>query len=136
MSNQDADVGSVGCAILLLVGAFYGLHQCTKSEPPTAEELEEQAAIAEENRYKGFHCLSAWDGSNRSLVNQVTSGLRDPDSFEHIETRITPVNAQTLKHGVSMTFRARNGFGGMNIGRAVGQVDPESCLATNILVDS
>jgi hypothetical protein len=69
------------------------------------------------------------------MVRQIESGLRNPDSFEHIDTLITPVNEQSGKHGVSMTFRAENGFGGMTGGRAIGEVDPITCEASNVVLD-
>tara|TARA_R100001129_G_scaffold50288_1_gene34842 strand:+ start:4749 stop:5147 length:399 start_codon:yes stop_codon:yes gene_type:complete len=87
------------------------------------------------NRAKGFHCLSSWDGSHTGIVREVKAGLRDPDSFEHVDTLITPVQPETGLHGLTMTFRARNGFGGMNLGTAIGEVDPVTCIASNVLVD-
>jgi hypothetical protein len=103
------------------------MRQCS-TPPPTAEQLKAEAAKAKENQRRGFDCLSAWDGSNASLVQQVKDQLRVPDSFEHIETRITPeVNG---KHNIMMEYRAKNGFGGMNVATAVGTVDHQTCDAT------
>jgi hypothetical protein len=103
------------------------MRQCS-TPPPTAEQLKAEAAKAEEDQRRGFHCLSGWDGSNASLVQQVKDQLREPDSFEHIETRITPeVNG---KHNIMMEYRARNGFGGMNVATAIGTVDHHTCQAT------
>lgn len=95
-----------------------------------AEAEAAQAAAAKEksDRISGFHCLSAWDGSNRSFVRQVKAQLRDPDSFDHDETRISPV--KNGQHLVTMRYRARNGFGGMNVATAIGSVDAASCEAT------
>jgi len=95
-----------------------------------AEDRAERAAAASaeaEDRRKGFHCLSGWDGSNRSFVTQVERAMRNPDSFEHVETRISPVNEG--EHGVWMTFRAENGFGGLNVERMYARIDHESCAA-------
>lgn len=125
----------MGCGLIIMLAGLFGLHQCMKSDPPSQEELRAQVEAAAENRRKGFHCLSGWDGSNSSMVRQVKATLRDPDSFEHIDTLITPVHVETGKHGISMTFRAKNGFGGYNVGRAVGEVDPRSCNAANVVVD-
>jgi len=86
-----------------------------------------------EERRKGFHCLSSWDGSNRSMVEQVKAMLREPSSFEHVETRIVP--EENGKHTVIMRYRARNGFGGANISVATGTVDHETCKATLISGD-
>ena len=63
------------------------------------------------------------------MVAQVKRVLRDPDSFEHDETRITPANDKG-KHTIMMTYRARNGFGGMNVETAIGEVDQSSCAVT------
>ena len=87
------------------------------------------AAQAAETRRKGFHCLSSWNGSHRGVKNYIVDRLRDPDSFEHVETRITPVNANG-EHTLIMQYRARNGFGGMNVEYVTARVDNETCRAT------
>lgn len=119
-----------GCAVLIVIivvlVALLGM--CSGK---TDEENAKEAAVTAEDHRKGFHCLSKWDGSNRSLVEQVKAQLRDPGSFEHDETRIAPVSKGTQgKHLVTMRYRARNGFGGMNVGAAVALVDPVTCEAT------
>lgn len=133
--NSLENATGIGCGLLLILGAVFSLHQCTKEAPRTEQELQAEAQRAARDREKGFHCLSAWDGSNASFVRQVKAGLRNPESFEHLDTLITPVNEETGKHGISMTFRAENGFGGLNLGRAIGEVDPTTCDASNIVVD-
>jgi len=55
--------------------------------------------------------------------------MRDPDSFEHIETRITPVNSNG-QHRLTMKYRAKNGFGGMTVGVAVATIRNSDCFAT------
>lgn len=94
------------------------------------ERAADEAKRTEEKR-KGFDCLSAWDGSNRDLVAKVKEDLRDPDSFEHIETTIAPVTAKG-RHPIRMKYRAKNGFGGYNVEETVGAVDPVTCEATII----
>lgn len=88
-----------------------------------AEAAKKQADEDAENKRKGFHCLSAWDGSEPDVVEAVKRTLRDPGSFEHVKTTITPVNAKGF-HYLIMIYRARNGFGGMNIGRVIAHVAP------------
>lgn len=88
-----------------------------------AEAAKKQAEENEENKRKGFHCLSPWDGSEPDVVEAVKRTLRDPGSFEHVKTTITPVNAKGF-HYLIMIYRARNGFGGMNIGRVIAHVTP------------
>lgn len=100
-----------------------------------ADEKAQQLKAAED-KAAGTHCLSPWDGSNRSLKALVQNGARNPDSFQHIDTRIRPAVASDktgrLEHPVIMRFRAENGFGGMNVGVAVASVDNDTCEATLI----
>lgn len=125
--DKASDAAGIGCALLILLGIPYLIMRQCSTPPPTAEQIRADAAKAEEDQRRGFHCLSGWDGSNASLVQQVKNQLREPDSFEHIETRITPeVNG---KHNITMEYRARNGFGGMNVATAVGTVDHQTCEA-------
>lgn len=102
-----------------------------EAETKALAAAEETKATAEREaeaakRRTGFHCLSAWDGSHRELVSALKGSLRDPDSFEHIETRITPVDEKG-NHVLMMKYRARNGFGGMNIGQLAASVKNSDC---------
>ncbi|ACE89845.1 hypothetical protein RHECIAT_CH0000858 [Rhizobium etli CIAT 652] len=97
-----------------------------KSDREAASTAAAENAEQADKRRKGFHCLSGWDGSNRALVDAVTKSLRDPSSFEHDETRITPVSPQG-QHFLTMTFRAKNGFGGTNVGVATGIIRQSDC---------
>jgi hypothetical protein len=66
-------------------------------------------------------------------VDRVKAQLRDPSSFEHVESRIMPnVNG---KHRVVMKYRARNGFGGVNVAYAIGSVDHATCEAELITAE-
>ena len=87
----------------------------------------DQIAIAQkaEEKRNGFHCLSAWDGSNISLVRTAKNSMRDPKSFEHIETRIAPVS--NGQHTAVMTYRGRNGFGGMVVEKAGVYISNSTC---------
>ena len=100
--------------------------RAAEREAKEKAELAAEAAEAAAKRQSGFHCLSPWDGSHRELVTALKATLRDPDSFEHIETRITPVNDKGF-HVLTMNYRARNGFGGMNIGRLAASVKSSDC---------
>jgi hypothetical protein len=101
------------------------------ADPPAKAEPSAREKEEAENRRQGFHCLSAWDGSHRELARAVKDMLRDPDSFAHAETRIAPANSAGT-HRLIMTYRARNGFGGMNVARAIADVDTNTCEATLI----
>lgn len=119
----------VGCLVIIgiffvlaLIGSMGGSDQKTSG---STDEKVEAAKTAEEHR-QGMHCLSPWDGAYKPLVAAVKTNLRDPKSFEHAETRITPVDAEG-HHTVLMQYRARNGFGGMNLGYAKATVANADC---------
>ena len=116
---------------IVLIGFFgFLLYSCFgegEDDPPSRQST---AELAEEKR-KGFHCLSAWDGSHRDFMNEVKRRMRDPDSFEHISTRVTP-RSDAGTHTVLMEYRARNGFGGMNVGTAMGTYKNSTCEHTVI----
>lgn len=95
-----------------------------------AREREQEAAA----RRSGFHCLSSWDGSHRAFKNAVRDRMRDPDSFDHIETVVTPIDEDGM-HLIAMQYRARNGFGGMNVGTALGQLRNSNCNVTILTID-
>ncbi len=77
-----------------------------------------------EVRKSGEACIVA--GFNEAFVNAVKQELRDPNSFEAIETRIDPIGPDG-NHRIGMRFRSKNGFGGMDEMTAIGTVDGETC---------
>jgi hypothetical protein len=103
-------------------------------ELAAAAKAEADAAKAAAEKVAGFHCLSAWDGSHPEVIALLEKVLRDPDSFEHDETRIAPVD-ENGKHLLAMTYRARNGFGGMNKSTAMAEIDTKTCVATLMTVE-
>jgi hypothetical protein len=127
-SNSGSQAG--GCAAL--IGIILLIAMCSGgggTGNETAPDPKVAAANEAEKKRKGFHCLSAWDGSHRDVVRSLKRSLRDPDSFEHEETRITPVDDKG-NHTLLMTYRARNGFGGMNIGKLAATVRNSDCSFT------
>ncbi|EPR14174.1 hypothetical protein M527_29100 [Sphingobium indicum IP26] len=82
------------------------------------------AKVRAEQR-KGFHCLNDIDGSHWDMQAAIKARLRNPGSFEHVQTAIMP--AEHGEHQVIMTYRAQNGFGGMNVEQAIGVLNAASC---------
>ena len=124
-----------GCITLPIIGfLIYGINSCGRVKEKSPEQIKLEAAATAKDRFKGFHCLSQFDGSNTSLVGAVKRGLREPSSFEHIDTSISPADSEGLHH-TTMEYRARNGFGGMTVGIASGEVDKDTCTASRIKVD-
>jgi hypothetical protein len=124
--NRSPQSMGVGCVVV--IGGAIALAMCTGGGD-SSEDAAETAA----DRQAGFHCLSGWDGSHREFVEKVKARLRDPGSFEHVETRVTPNNGG--QHAVIMEYRARNGFGGMNVGKAMGTFDHETCTAGDPIME-
>ena len=136
VKKPHRDKIGVGVAIVLAVAALLILGTLI-SEPESEEDrvvrLEQEAAeaaakIAEaaEEKRKGFHCLSGWDGTHTAFKQEIKKSMRDPGSFEHIETRISPVTDKG-SHLLVMKFRARNGYGGMNVASAHATVENDDC---------
>lgn len=116
---------AAGLAVLflLVVGATEGCEPAG-NDPPTAAERAEE----EEDRRKGFHCLSEWDGNHEGLEALVRKRLNDPDSMETIETKIAPANKNGW-HPVRMEFTAKNALGGRVRKLAIGKISTVTCGA-------
>lgn len=103
-----------------------------KSVKEAAEKTRKEliAAEAAEKSQKGFHCLSSWDGTHSGVEKYIKNNLRDPDSYQHIGTRITPVKDGI--HTLISTYRAKNGFGGYVNGNLIAEISNATCRATVI----
>lgn len=95
-------------------------------EPETESERAKREA---ETRRWGWHCLAPVTRQHRALKRAVLRHMKDPDSFEHIETRTTEAD-ENGNHNLTMTYRARNSFGGMTGGQVYAEFDNESCNVT------
>ena len=104
-----------------------------KEEAQKKREQERKAALENmERRRSGQDCINVWNGSHSYLVRQIKPLLREPDSFEHISTRVWKANGGW--HRVTMQYRAKNGFGGMSIGEVAAEYESGNC--GNIRVNS
>lgn len=129
-------VALLGVAIIGL--AFWGMHDLHQYEAKSPAEREAEhdryvAAQAEKDKLRlaenkdGHLCLNG-SGWNTSLVDQLKPSLREPGSFEHISSRITPSD-DNGEHTVTMRYRARNGFGGVSFGTTEALVSSLDCSA-------
>jgi uncharacterized lipoprotein NlpE involved in copper resistance len=112
--------------ILTAMIATLVLTGCGDSKEVKAQKAAEIAAQKAEDQRRGFHCLSSWDGSHRATVNYIKENLRDPDSYQHIKTSITPADKEG-NHILIMQYRAKNGFGGYVPGSVMVTVKNEDC---------
>lgn len=101
--NKKVSAGSIAFMTLVGLVLLVAISNATY-EPTEKEKLE-----------AGF---SIWDGSHIEFTNYLKEQLRDPDSYEHIETRYGKKGSDSVR--IQTTFRAKNGFGGFNIMRAEG----------------
>ena len=90
---------------------------------------EEKAAESAEERQKGFHCLSKWDGRHTDFAADVKRNLNNPASFDHVETRVSPVSHDG-SHAIYMTYRATNAFGAVVTATAKGSYLNRGCSHT------
>ncbi len=128
-----------------VLAIFFGLAALGSLIPETEESKAlaaaekakaEQLAAAEkakeaERRKKGFHCLSSFSGASNEFAATVMQKLRNPKSFEHIETRVGPVD-ENGAHTIAMKYRAENGFGGMTIGYSSGKLKNDDCSVISV----
>ena len=109
--------------LLLFLGVCLACGSSLSPEEEAALKAERERKEAE-RKEKGFHCLSPWDGSHSNFEDLLKRGLRDPDSYEHIETRVTRKGSDGL-HTLYTRYRAKNGFGGFVVGEATGKYDSQ-----------
>lgn len=119
--------------LAVIIGVIY-LFWPSESDTERTEREAREAAEQVEREQKGFHCLSSWDGSHREVTRFVKDNLKDPSSFEHVETRITPVN-DSGEHALMMQYRANNSFGGKVIGNARATIKNSDCSAVVTLAE-
>lgn len=56
--------------------------------------------------------FSAWDGSHAKLVQLVKKSMKDPSSFQHVDTRYKKMDQHIV---VWMDYRGKNSFGAYDI---------------------
>ena len=113
--------------------SYYREQKTAAAKAAKAKKVAAEAAVAAEKKRKGFHCLSSWDGSHREVKTYVEKRMREPDSFEHIKTRMTPVD-ETGQHTLIMRYRAKNGFGGMTDGVTIATINNAGCSAAVVSI--
>ncbi len=79
---------------------------------PANEKYHKKVAYYEEKmtRYRQIQAqFSAWSGAHKDLERYIKKRLKDPDSYEHIETGYNDNGDHIM---VLMRYRAKNSFGG------------------------
>ena len=83
-------------------------------------------AMEGEPEDRQYACTASVNGSMSEFALEVKYDLRDPDSFEHIQSFATTVDGDGMQR-IRMKFRSRNGFGGMNVEMAEAVVQNSGC---------
>ena len=95
-----------------------------KEQKRIAQELKAERQKQEEfkkNRKENVEKqFSGWDGSHPKLSRMIEEKCRNPDSYEHIDTKFRDDGNSIY---VITKYRAENGFGGMTIGTVSANVD-------------
>ena len=82
-----------------------------KAEKEREKRIQENIRLKAERRTERIESqFSAWSGAHRNLERFVKSLMNDPDSYEHAKTIYFDKGNHLI---VNMTFRGRNGFGGV-----------------------
>lgn len=106
MASKNSD----GWAVLIVIGLLiFGCNkctQCTEEMGDTISNADPKVMIRQDSIEGQF---SAWDGSHILMKKAIKKHMRDPDSFDHIET----VWKERQDHiEVTMSYRGANAFGG------------------------
>ena len=131
-ADQKGGLGCLGLIVLFLVLLIATPDSSEKTSG--LPELKENVSAEElEEKIKGFHCLSSWDGNHSGLERLVRQELNDPSSLEVLVTRIAPV--EEGKHQIIMEFTAKNVFGGRVRHKAMGLVNHHTCDAVLVNIE-
>lgn len=76
--------------------------------------------------------FSSFDGSVPEVIEAVKSQMNDPESFEHVKTRYID-NGEDVT--VIMTFRGKNGFGGVLTKEATAKVNLKGKILTGPVIN-
>lgn len=128
-SEPGAVWGCAGLAAAVVFLAVGGVAFCNheaannariEAELKADEQKEEDARYAERVK-SGDVCADGPNDLNTALELNVKRQLKDSDSFEHLGTVIKPI-AGSGDYDAMMRYRARNSFGALTVGTAVGKL--------------
>jgi hypothetical protein len=116
----------LGSFILVLVAGFYLMSAINPSDPAPAKPAVAAVKTPEELRTEEIKkAFSPWDGSHRELEKYIKRNLKDPKSYEHIETRYGDKGDHIFLY---TKYRAKNSFGGYVIGEVTAKANINGTL--------
>ncbi len=119
-----------GIILIVFILMFYGmLSFCSErskenariAAQEAADKAKEEEAHYQERVRNGSVCADGPDDLNTSLELNVKRDLKDPSSFEHMGTVITPAK-NSKGYDALMRFRSKNSLGGYAVGTAVAKL--------------
>ena len=119
--------GVIGGLILVLILIITLTPESKEQKQERIVEEKQEAAEESEDRRKGFHCLSDVTGRHYGIETLIGERLKDPGSLQVIDTLIGPVEGG--QHEIHVEYRAKNSFGALVPGYAIGLVDTNTCEA-------
>lgn len=90
--------------------------------------------IARKDGNSQLECGHGWAGQNWAFERAVKENLKDPGSYEHIESKFGVPDAEGNQIA-TLKYRARNGFGGMEIANAEGVLNVNDCLESFVMTN-
>lgn len=106
--QKKDDSSSIGCIIFVIIAiVILGLVMIVSNSGYSSSNSGSSKAKTETS-FSDVKTLSQYDFEER-----IKKVLRDPDSYQRIDYKVQYVSGDNYK--ATLTFRAKNGFGGMNI---------------------
>lgn len=101
----------------------------TKLEKVLAAEREAKAAAERiAQRKKSIESqFSGWDGAHRNVERQIKRTMKNPDSYEHVETRYRDMGNKLI---VTTTIRGTNSFNAVVPNTFIAEVDDNGNVLT------
>lgn len=113
-------VGILGLAVLI---TWLNLPNSISSAPVMNADGTRHGTSQDANYF------SSWDGSNAELVAFVKKGMKDPSSFEHVETRFRDDGSS---YGIKMTFRGKNSYNAVVTQTVTANLDKATRQLSNV----
>ncbi len=105
---------NIGCgtSLLVIIGAIILFSQLGKGPSVSSQPVSSTPAPAQTpeqiRRTEVEKCFSSWDGSHQELTRYIKARMKNPKSFEHVETRFKDNTTHLI---VICKYRGTNGFG-------------------------
>ncbi len=113
-------------AILLTIGIISLIVAVKSLMPSDITQRNTTPLSPEEIRQKQIEsAFSIFDGSHIALEQKVKKNLKDPDSYEHIETRYVDKQDYII---VQLKYRAKNSFNGYVVNTATAKANIDGSL--------